>query len=182
MRMELWQLALRALVVALVWVPGQLQAQAASGEPARDGTAAAWRPVIFAYFLRQAGEERLDPFGVEGRREVLQLMMQGSPQRGLFRRARLDRLGASDDAWREEGWYEIRGGVITLYHADAMGATGRIESGRYLQGRICLRDGEDGRLLVYEFEAPAGGDAPRPPPAPGAATRDGCAAEPSGAT
>jgi hypothetical protein len=69
----------------------------------------------------------------------------------------MDRLGA--DVWSSEGWYEIRGNSIQLYHRDAQGgATGRVEIGRYLENTICLSDQESGELLAFEYLSPAVGE------------------------
>jgi|GEM_PF-2503155 len=112
------------------------------------------RPAILSFVLRHAGHATLDPFASSGRREVLQLMAGPEPERGSFRRARLDRIGEGD--WIEEGWYEIRGNVIQLYHHDRNGsATGRVDVGRYLEETICLQDPDTGLPLAFEFLAPA---------------------------
>lgn len=110
-------------------------------------------PAILSFVLRHAGQIALDPFASSGRREVLQLMAGTDPEHGSFRRARLDRIGSGD--WAVEGWYEIRGNTIHLYHHDKNGsATGRVEIGRYLENTICLQDPETGQPLAFEFLDP----------------------------
>lgn len=116
------------------------------------------QPTILSFVLRHAGQITLDPFASSGRREVLQLMAGPDPERGSFRRARLDRIGYDD--WDVEGWYEIKGNTIQLYHHDRNGsATGRVEVGRYLENTICLQDPETGQPLAFEFLAPEPGNA-----------------------
>lgn len=146
-------------------------ANGANGESA-EAVPAASAPTVFAFFLRGEGNRVLDPFGSEGRREVLQLMMLDSPERGQFARVRLDEAD-EEGAGRQTGWYEIRGAVITLYHMDDRGATGRVEHGRYMNGRICIVDGTSGRTLAYEFMAPEGVDL-TPPPSEGAPSDGDC--------
>lgn len=133
-----------------------------------------WVPQVSSFVLRRAGTEILDPFGTSGRREVIQLMAQGSPLRGRFRRARMDRLDSED--WRIEGWYEIRGSTIRLYYMDEVGgASGRVDIGQYRRGLICLIDEVDGRTLSFEYLAPEGGNA-TPPPAPAGSIEATCQA------
>jgi len=163
-----WSRVPLAVAAALVWTAGAANAQAPSGD---DGTPPNWSPMVYAYVLMADGAERLDPFGQTGRREVLQLLGQGSPARGQFLRARLDRLGS--DGWRQQGWYEIDGDVITLYYMDEDGG-GRVEHGRYLHGRICFTDAEDGDALSFDYLPAEGSDVP-PPPSPGAPEGGVCA-------
>lgn len=144
--------AAAAAAVFLVTAAGAAVAQTTSTSGDRE-RAGEWSPVVYSWVLRRAGETELDPFGPSGRREVLQLTAPGRTLRGVFQRTRLDRFENGEPS-REEGWYEIRGGIILLYHADERGATGRVETGRYLHGRICLQDPEDGGLLSYEYLEP----------------------------
>jgi hypothetical protein len=142
-----------ALTFATLLIPTITAAQSPNDIPATRTNTVPRQPV-FSFVLRQAGAEVVNPFASSGRREVLQLMAVGSPFRGQFRRARLDRIGQDD--WSTEGWYEIRGNVIQLYHSDAAGnATGRVEVGRYLESSICLNDPENGQLLAYVYLKPA---------------------------
>jgi hypothetical protein len=167
-----WFLSALALGLAVPAAPRGALAQERREEQRTTG-----QPIVFSFVLRRAGDKTLDPFGSTGRREVLQLMAQGSPLRGRFRRARMDRVGT--DGWAVEGWYEIQGDVIRLYQSDAKGnATGRVEIGRYLERHICFADPEDGRPLAFEYLAPATGahTAATPPPAPARPGEDGCAA------
>lgn len=140
-----WLMALSLTAITVAASPDDANAQ----HRERHAT----RPAILSFVLRHAGQLTLDPFASSGRREVLQLMAGPEPERGSFRRARLDRIG--DGEWIEEGWYEIRGNVIQLYHHDRNGsATGRVEIGRYLETTICLQDPDSGQPLAFEFLAP----------------------------
>lgn len=131
------------------------------------------QPIIFSFVLRHAGNVALDPFGTSGRREVLQLRASATTTRGQFRRARLDRVG--NDDWAAEGWYEIRGNTIQLYHRDASGnATGRVDVGRYLESTICLSDPENGEPLAFVYLEPVTGNGNGEAP-------NGAAPEPDGA-
>lgn len=151
-----WLVSLAIPPLAILPASAVAQIQGSDSPVDRSGARAlstSHRPVIFSFVLRFAGEETLDPFGTSGRREVLQLMMGESPQRGQFRRARLDRIGKDD--WAVEGWYEIRGNVIQLYHRDPNGsATGRVEVGRYLEETICFQDPENGLALAFQYLEP----------------------------
>lgn len=169
----MWQRAVGsvAAAIAVAACAGSANAQTAANGNADD---VEWSPAVYSWVLRKAGDEELDPFGASGRREVLQLLAPGRTLHGTFQRIRLDRLERGEPS-REGGWYEIRGGLILLYHADGDGATGRVETGRYLHGRICFVDPDDGRVLAYEFLAPAieGVDV-RPPRSPGAPDAGEC--------
>lgn len=129
-----------------------------------------WRPTVFVYFLQQMGGEAVDPFGATGRREVLQLMMDQTPDEGRFLRVRMDGQadGSGDRVQEEAGYYQIVGGTIVLHHAPPDGAVGRVETGSYFTGVICLSDAETGTTLRYDFESSGS----LPPPT-------GPAAEPS---
>lgn len=140
------------------------------GRPTTD----AWHPVVLSYFLRRAGDEVLNPFAATGRREVIQLLIDGGPLHGRFRRVRLDRMGDANGG-RTDGWYQIDGAVIRLYYGSPDGTGGRIETGRYLHDRICLTDPADGRILSYEYLPAAAPDAPAPPASPGAPEEGSCA-------
>jgi hypothetical protein len=153
------RLSLGILLLMALALPTALSAQNTSSEPVpeprkpREHRATSPQPIVFSFVLRQAGQVVINPFATSGRREVLQLMAGGSPLRGQFRRARLDRLG--EENWSIEGWYEIRGNVIQLYHRDATGnATGRVEIGRYLENTICLDDPESEYPLAFIFLKP----------------------------
>lgn len=150
-----------ALLLLLAFSPAiaTAQSQGSDDSPRRDEreteqtSTPATTSATFSFVLRYAGEMPLDPFGSSGRREVLQLMVGESPHRGQFRRARLDRLGHDD--WAIEGWYEIRGDVIRLYHRDRNGsATGRVEVGRYLEETICFQDRVNGLVLSFQYVDP----------------------------
>jgi hypothetical protein len=155
-----WRLAL-ALALALCTLPVTATAQDNSGATANPGASSP--PIVFSFVLRQEGDHILNPFGVSGRREVLQLQAGRNPHRGQFRRARLDHVGQDD--WTSEGWYEIRGNIIQLYHSDASGsATGRVETGRYLENTICFNDPESGQLLAFSYLEPATATDPNLPP------------------
>lgn len=171
MKSAAWILSALALGLALPAAPERAHAQERREEQRTSG-----QPIVFSFVLRRAGDQTLDPFGSTGRREVLQLMAQGSPLRGRFRRARMDRVGT--DGWAIEGWYEIQGDVIRLYQSDAKGdATGRVDVGRYLEHHICFADPENGSLLAFEYLAPAtGAQAAAPPPAAADTRERGCAA------
>jgi hypothetical protein len=158
-----------ASTFALCAIPTLLAAQDHQPEPASPDRTAG--PATFSFVLSKAGDDTLAPFGTTGRREVLQLQAGRTALRGQFRRARLDRLGQND--WTSSGWYEIRGGIIQLYHSDANGnATGRVEVGRYLENTICLNDLENGQPLAFSYlepAAPATTSASASSPAPTAA-------------
>lgn len=147
-----WWRPTLALTLALCSLPTLAAAQDGQRQPSR-GQPAPPQPITFSFVLRQAGDDLLNPFGISGRREVLQLRARHSPLRGEFRRSRLDRLGQDD--WTTAGWYEIRGNTIQLYHSDASGnATGRVEIGRYLEETICFNDPESGQLLAFSYIKP----------------------------
>lgn len=165
-----WLLALALPVVALASSPNDTTAQ--------NRERPATRPAILSFVLRHAGTVILDPFGSSGRREVLQLMAGPEPERGSFRRARLDRIG--DGNWIEEGWYEIRGNVIQLYHHDGNGsATGSVEVGRYLEEIICFQDPDTGLPLAFEFLAPDPGTTQFADSSPTAAPTDSSSTSPT---
>lgn len=167
-----------ALIIALCSLPTLAIAQQDQSNTTSDQSTSA-QPAIFSFILRQAGSELLSPFGVSGRREVLQLRAGHSPLRGEFRRARLDRLGQDD--WTTEGWYEIRGATIQLYHSDAGGsATGRVEIGRYLENTICLSDPENGQLLAFSYLKPSTTTTATPNAAQGNDFTEGYAVEDNG--
>jgi hypothetical protein len=156
-------------ILALMLAPRSLQGQegeAPSG-PGDTGKpdAGFGRPIVHAFVLTRAGGRTLDPFGTSGRREVIQLQALGTPFEGRFLRARLDRLGAPG-GWQEEGWYQIRGDTIFLYRASPDGGIADVEGGRYLPGRICMVDRENGQLLEYDYLAPRGAGNPGPPASP----------------
>lgn len=146
---QCWLFALAVPLVAFIVSPDDANAQK------RD--LRSLQPVVHSFVLRHAGHITLDPFASSGRREVLQLMEGRDPLRGSFRRARLHDIG--DGEWVEEGWYEIKGDLIHLFHYDRNGSlTGRVEVGRYLEKVICLQDPENGEPLAFAFLAPS-----RPP-------------------
>lgn len=120
-------------------------------------------PVVFSFVLRYAGPELLDPLGVSGRREVLQLIAGESAEAGRFRRARVDEL--ENEEWSTEGWYEIRGNTIRLYYQGPDGgASGRVEVGRYHEKTICFHDRKEGVELTFYYLQPIGPIVSRPQP------------------
>lgn len=159
--------AVLAAVLLAGAATGTAQAQdaiAAATQAAAKVRPSPWQPVIFAYGLEQAGATELDPFGAEGRREVVQLMAEQNVWQGRFVRSRMENGPEGLSVTRAEGWYEIRGDHIVFYHADAAGATGRVEVSGYQAGRICATDRDSGLALRYELIEGKDGDAVAPPP------------------
>ena len=116
----------------------------------RDSIARGLSVTITTFALTHDGPVRLDPYGPDGRREMLHVVQVDGTSGALFERMRLERIGVSDTLIRETGAFGVENGAVTLRVVDTAGTLCRIERGRYAGEALILFDAQTGRELRYQ--------------------------------